>query len=93
LAPGDAACFRQSGTGNVEYEIPTFTGVIKVSETANHTLAGAGVLDTPTLHGAFQILPPYEGDCVMKPLTRARFVAQVVLYRNPRQFPPPLPGV
>jgi hypothetical protein len=93
LPPGDAACLRQTGTGKVEYEIPTFSGVIKVSEKMSHTLAGAGVLDTPTLHGPFQIAPPHEGDCVTKPLTRARFMAQVVLHRNPRQFPPPLPGV
>ena len=93
LPPGGAACLPQSGSGNVEYEIPTFTGVIKVSEPVNHTLAGAGVLDTPSLHGAFQIPPPYDGDCVTTPVTRARFMAQVVLYRNPRQIPPPLPGV
>ena len=91
LLPGDA-CLRQTGTGKVEYEIPTASGTIKVNEAATHTLAGAGVLDTPSLHGMFQLPPPYNGDCVSKPLSRATFVAQLVLYRNPRQFPPGAPG-
>jgi hypothetical protein len=93
LAPG--ACLPQQGTGKVEYAIPTEGGVIKVSEAASDTLAGAGVFDTPTLHGTFQVAPPYDGDCVTKPLSRATFVAQVALYRYPREFPPggpPGPG-
>jgi hypothetical protein len=91
LLPGDA-CFRQSGTGKVEYEIPTASGTIKVKEAATHTLAGAGVIDTPSLHGMFQLPPPYDGDCLTKPVSRATFVGQLVLYRNPRQFPPGAPG-
>ena len=91
LLPGDA-CFRQSGTGKVEYEIPTASGTIKVKEAATHTLAGAGVIDTPSLHGLFQLPPPYDGDCLTKPVSRATFVGQLVLYRNPRQFPPGAPG-
>jgi hypothetical protein len=92
LPPGDAACLRQSGTGKVEYEIPTASGTIKVTEAATHTLAGAGVFDTPSLHGMFQLPPPYDGDCLTKPVSRAAFVAQLVLYRNPREFPPGAPG-
>jgi len=92
LAPGDGGCLRQSGTGKVEYMIPTASGTIKVSEAVTHTLAGAGVLDTPSLHGVFQVQPPYDGDCVTKPVSRATFVAQLILYRNPRQFPPGAPG-
>lgn len=93
LAPG--ACFPQQGTGKVDYAIPTASGLIQVSETASDTLAGAGVFNTPTLNGTFQVPPPYDGDCVTKPLRRATFVAQVVLYRYPREFPPsgpPGPG-
>lgn len=90
LAPGGGACLRQSGVGNVEYEIPTASGIIKVNEGETHTLAGAGVLETPTLHGLFQLPPPYTGDCVTKPLSRATFVAQLSLYRYPREFPPPV---
>jgi hypothetical protein len=93
LPAGQGACLRQSGTGKVEYEIPTASGRIAVSESETHTLAGAGLFDTPTLHGTFQLPPPYDGDCLTKPLTRAAFVAQVALYRYPRQYPPPLPFV
>ena len=93
LPPGDEACLRQSGTGTVEYQIPTASGTIKVNEGETHTLAGAGVFDTPTLHGTFQIPPPYDGDCLTKPVRRAAFVAQVMLYRYPREYPPPLPFV
>lgn len=89
---GNGACLAQNGTGTVEYSIPTASGVILVSEAVSHTLAGAGVFDTPSLHGTFQIPPPYEGDCITKPLSRATFVAQVILYRHPRQFPPGAPG-
>ena len=93
LPPGDGACLRQTGTGNVEYEIPTFNGRIKVVEGASHTLAGAGVFETDSLHGAFQVPPPYEGDCVTKPVSKATFTAQLMLYRYPREYPPPLPLV
>ena len=92
LLPADTGCLRQTGTGKVEYQIPTASGTIKVDEAVSHTLAGAGVLDTPSLHGVFQVPPPYDGDCVTKAVTRATFVAQLVLYRNPRQFPPGAPG-
>jgi hypothetical protein len=92
LTPGDGACLPQNGTGNVEYVIPTASGPIRVSEAASHTFAGAGLFDTPTLHGTLQMPPPYDGDCVTKPLSRATFVAQVVLYRYPRQFPPGPPS-
>jgi hypothetical protein len=91
LLPGDTACLRQTGTGNVEYEIPTASGTIKVKEAATHTLAGAGVIDTPSLHGIFQLSPPYDGDCLSEPLSKAAFVAQLVLWRHPRQFPPGAP--
>jgi hypothetical protein len=91
LPPGEGACLRQSGTGNVEYEIPTASGTIKVTEPESHTLAGLGVFETPTLHGTFQLPPPYDGDCVTKPVSRATFVAQVSLVRYPREIPPPLP--
>ena len=89
LAPG--ACFPQTGTGKVEYAIPTASGTIQVAEAVTDTVAGVGVFNTPTLNGTFQVGPPYTGDCVTKPLTRATFVAQVVLYRYPREFPPGAP--
>jgi hypothetical protein len=90
LAPAGGACLRQTGTGHVEYDIPTATGTIKVEEGETHTLAGVGIIDTPTLHGTFQLPPPYNGDCLTKPVTKATFTAQVLLLRNPREFPPSL---
>jgi hypothetical protein len=93
LAPG--ACFPQQGTGKVEYVIPTASGAIRVEEAATTTVAGAGLFQTPTLNGTLQVPPPYQGDCVTKPLSKATFAAQVVLYRYPREFPPggpPGPG-
>jgi hypothetical protein len=93
LPPGNEACLRQTGTGNVAYEIPTASGKILVKEPENHTLAGAGVFDTPTLRGPFQLSPPYDGDCLTKPVSRASFVAQVLLYRHGRAAPPALPKV
>jgi hypothetical protein len=91
LPPGEGACLRQTGVGKVEYQIPTASGTIVVAEGETHTLAGAGLFDTPTLHGTFQLPPPYDGDCLTKPLSRATFVAQVALVRYPREIPPPLP--
>jgi hypothetical protein len=89
LAPGDSACLRQAGTGTFDYKIPTTAGDIVISEPENHTLAGIGVFNTPRLHGSFQVAPPYEGDCATKPISRATFLAQVVLYGYPRELPGP----
>lgn len=91
LAPGDSGCLRQAGTGKLDYRIPTTAGDILITEQETHTLAGIGVLNTPRLHGTFQVAPPYEGDCVTKPITRATFVAQLVLYGYPRELPRPGP--
>lgn len=93
LPPGEGGCMRQTGDGNVEYEIPTASGRILINEAMSHTLAGVGTINTPTLHGAFQLPPPYDADCVTKPVTRAAFVAEVLLYRHPREVPEPnVPG-
>lgn len=93
MPPGDNGCLRQTGNGNVEYEIPTASGRILINEAVSHTLAGVGTINTPTLHGTFQVAPPYDGDCVTKPVTRASFTAEMLLYRYPREVPEPnLPG-
>ena len=91
LPPGDSACLRQAGSGTVEYTIPTTAGDIHVSEPEDHTLAGIGSFNTPTLHGSFQLPPPYDGDCLTKPVSRVTFVAEVLLLRYPRQLPNPKP--
>lgn len=87
LPPGGDACLRQSGSGQVDYRVPTSAGEIVVSEPVSHTLAGIGVIDTPTLRGVFELPPPYDGDCVNEPLGRTTFVAEVVLNRYPRELP------
>jgi hypothetical protein len=90
LLPGGAgSCVNQAGTGTIEYTIPTSGGDILVNEPDQYTTAGAGTLHTPTLNGSLEILPPYEGDCVTKPITRATFLAEVVLLRYPREAPQP----
>jgi hypothetical protein len=88
LPPGDSACLRQTGTGKIEYDIPTTGGEISVTEPWDHRLAGIGTISTPTLRGAFQVNPA-GGDCLTKPVTRAAFVAEVSLLRYPRQLPNP----
>jgi hypothetical protein len=93
LPPGDGACLRQAGTGKVDYKLPSSGGDILISEPENHTLAVLGTITTPTLHGAFQLPPPYDGDCLTKPVSRVAFVAEVGLLRYPREPPkPPVPA-
>jgi hypothetical protein len=94
LLPGDGGCLRQSGSGKVEYSIPTTAGEIHVDEAASHTLAIVGTLTTPTLDGPFEVAPPYSGgDCLTKTVGKATFVAEVLLYRYARQLPPQLPYI
>jgi hypothetical protein len=70
------------GTGNVDYMIPTTEADVRIKEPHDFVLAGAGAFATPSLHGSFQITPPYAGDCVTKPVTRATFIAQALMLRN-----------
>ena len=94
LAPGDNGCLRQAGSGTLDYKIPTTAGDIVVNEPVTQTLTGIGTFNTPRLHGTFEVAPPYEGDCVTKPISRATFVAEVALYGYPRELPrPPLPNL
>jgi hypothetical protein len=82
LAAAGGACLHQAGTGTVEWRIPTSGGFLSVSEPDTYTLVGVGSFATPTLHGTFEVAPPYNGDCVTKPVTTATFVAEAVLYRG-----------
>jgi hypothetical protein len=88
---GGGACLHQAGSGTVDYTIPTSGGNILITEPNVYTLVGAGSFTTPTLRGAFVLSPPYDGDCVTKAVTSARFVATALLYRYPRELPTP-PG-
>jgi hypothetical protein len=90
LTAGTGGACRQSGSGTVDYTIPTSGGDIHVSEPDSYTLIGAGAFTTPTLRGTVQIAPA-SGDCVTQPVTKATFLAEVTLYRYPRELPAPRP--
>jgi hypothetical protein len=91
LPDGGGTCLHQAGSGTVDYRIPTSGGDILITEPDAYTLAGAASFTTPTLRGTFELPPPYDGDCLTRPVTRAPFVAQALLYRYPRELPTP-PG-
>jgi hypothetical protein len=79
--PADGgACLHQVGTGTVEYTIQTAAMDHHIRESwTRFTLAGAGAFTTPSLRGSLALLPPYDGDCVTKPVTKATFVAQAFM--------------
>ena len=85
---GSGTCLHSVGSGTVEYGFPTTQYDIRLVEPHSYTLAGAGAFTTPSLKGTFEVTPPYNGDCVTKPVTTALFVAQAWLLR----FHPPDPG-
>ena len=78
---GSGTCLHSVGSGSVEYGFPTTAYDIRLVEPQNYTLAGAGTFTTPSLKGTFEVTPPYDGDCVTKPVTTALFVAQASLLR------------
>lgn len=88
LPDGSGTCLHSVGKGTVEYGFPTTASDIRLVEPNDYTLVGAGVFTTPSLRGTFEVAPPYDGDCVTKPVTKALFVAQASLLR----FNPPDPG-
>ncbi len=81
LPSAEAGCFRELGTGTVDYWIPTDKQDIHIKEPYAFLLAGAGAFTTPTLRGIFQITT-YDGNCLTGPVTRASFFAQVALFRE-----------
>jgi hypothetical protein len=84
---GSGTCLHSVGKGTVEYGFPTTAYDIRLVEPNNYTLVGAGAFSSPSLKGTFEVAPPYDGDCVTKPVTTALFVAQGWLLR----FYPPDP--
>jgi hypothetical protein len=76
------------GEGNVDYLMRSAAMLFRMRETKRFVLAGAGEFSTPSLRGAIQLLPPYEGDCVTEPITRATFVAQARYLRTEPLFLP-----
>lgn len=79
---GTGTCMRHLGTGTVDYTIKTTATDVHINEQNDFVMAGAGAFATPSLRGSFQVTPPYDGDCVTKPLTSATFVAQAVMVRT-----------
>jgi hypothetical protein len=93
LPGGSGSCLRNVGSGTVDYSFPTTGADVHLVEPNDYTLTGVGTLTTPTLRGTFQITPPFEGDCVTQPITKALFLAEATLVRfvppDPdRYFPP-----
>lgn len=86
LPTSEGSCLHNIGSGTVDYWIPTTEADVHINEEHNFVLAGAGVFLTPTLRGTFQVTPPYDGDCVTKPVTRALFLAEasMVRFRSPQ---------
>jgi hypothetical protein len=85
LPVADSTCghlVHHVGVGNVDYLMRSAAMLFRVRETKRFVLAGAGEFTTPTLRGALELLPPYDGDCVTKPITRATFVAQARYLRT-----------
>jgi hypothetical protein len=80
------------GMGNVDYLMRSAAMLFRMRETKRFVLAGAGEFSTPSLRGAMQLLPPYDGDCVTKPITRATFVAQARYLRTEPLFLPVTDG-
>ena len=81
LPNGNGACLHNVGSGTVDYTFPTTAYDIRLVEPQDYTMAGVGAFTTPSLRGTFQITPPYEGDCVTTPITKAFFLAQATLVR------------
>lgn len=83
LPMGGGTCLYQAGTGTVDYDIRTTAGTYRINEASKFVSAGAGKLATPSLRGSFLVTPPSGDDCVQH-VTRASFVAQVLLVRDPQ---------
>lgn len=77
-----AACLQLVGTGEVDYIMRSGAMVWHMREAQRFLLAGAGEIATPTLRGPAKLAPPYEGDCVTEPVTRAFFAAEVVMVNH-----------
>ena len=82
LPVGRGPCLQHVGMGMVDYVMRSGAMVWHMQEAQRFVLAAAGELATPTLRGPAKLAPPYEGDCVTKPVTRAFFAAEVVMVNH-----------
>jgi hypothetical protein len=87
LPAAGGGCMPYVGTGTVDYVMRTAAMVHRIRETKQFTLAGAGMFATPSLRGSLALAPPFDGDCVAKPVTQS-FVAQGVLPKTAPFFLP-----
>ena len=82
------SCLHHIGSGEIDYRVLTSASDVHLVEPHAYTLLGpTGNFQSPSLRGSFQLVGPYEGDCVTKPVTKALFVAQAVLTRFYREDP------
>jgi hypothetical protein len=80
------------GMGDVDYLMRSAAMIYRVRESKRFVIAGAGEFSTPSLRGGMQLLPPYDGDCVTTPITRATFRAQGRYLRTEPLFLPATDG-
>jgi hypothetical protein len=91
LPVGTGACLHHVGTGMVDYVMRSGAMVWRMREEQRLILAGAGEIATPTLRGPAKLAPPYEGDCLTKPVRRAFFAAEVVMINHHGTILPEVP--
>lgn len=91
-ATAGGACLTHMGTGMVDYIMRTGAMDHHIRETKQFTLAGAGKFATPSLKGSLALAPPFNGNCVTKPVTQATFFAQGVLLKTAPLFRMPAEG-
>jgi hypothetical protein len=84
-------CLQHVGTGMVDYVMRSGAMVWHMQEAQRFVVAAAGEIATPTLRGPVKLAPPYEGNCVTEPVTRALFAAEVLMINHHGTvLPPPL---
>jgi hypothetical protein len=89
VTPATGGCLHQVGIGLVDYTFQSGAMVFHRQEAQKFVLARGGEFSTPSLRGTLQLAPPYQGDCLTKPLTKATFAAQgLMVWTAPFFFHP-----
>jgi hypothetical protein len=66
------SCLHHIGVGTVDYTVLTSASDVHLVEPHAYTLLGpTGTFESPSLRGSFQVMAPYDGDCVTEPVTKA----------------------
>ena len=76
LLPAGGPCLQRVGTGVVDYTFQSGAMIFHKQEKQQFIVAGIGKLTTPSIRATLQLAPPYNGDCLTKPVTRATFAAE-----------------